>query len=219
MKTIIRSELSAQGINKKPNPMVLKTISLLQYHMSDNSLGIVVDQGCGQLRHVNLLLTVSKKLILVDTDYQLSVCHDFNGQQLTIREFVHEHWPNKNISVLSSNEFSRVQIRANTIFSINVLDVTTSDVRNEIAKAAKRNLAPQGHYVLIIPRNDAWTLRICKPTNRYSDGYTFPHSRGYTYYRNWSDGAILTWVHKQGFDIVQNLSNYRQVALICKRDH
>lgn len=217
MKTIIRSELSAQGINKNPNPMLVKLLSNLKQHKHNGSLGTIVDQGCGQLRHVSLFLKVSTKLVLVDTEYQLGIPHEFNGHKLTIPDYINKRWPLENITLLDSNEFAKSRVQADFVFSINVLDVTTRQTRHDIATDAKRNLSTHGFYVIIIPRNDTWTLRICNQSNKFTDGHIFPHKRGFTYYRNWSNPAISKWVNDHGLIIVNDYSNYKHVVLFCRR--
>jgi len=214
----IRPELSAQGIRKRPNPMlasVLQELGTLGFMRSSSPL--VVDCGCGQLRHAEMLLSLSSRLVLVDTPYQLDSAHDFLGQKRTIRLFVKHTWPRERISIMSTDEFYGSALNADVVFSINVLDVVPARTRSAMLRACLRNLRRGGIFVAIVPRNDAWTQRICTPQASYHDGYIFQHPRGHTYYRNWSGDSLAQFIKRRGFRVVKDLSIYRQACLLCTR--
>ena len=216
-KPMIKPELSSQGIKKHPNPMLTKVFAVLpEIKQNLRRESLVVDFGCGQLRNVQTLLSISSKLILVDTSLQLSIPHEFYGKKMLIRDFVDQYWPKKNIRVLSFEEFSRTPISADLIFSINVFDVVPKEERYKILVNTTKKLKDDGLFVLIASRNDTWTLRICTPKNKYQDGYIFPHPKGYTYYKNWPKDMLHKEVTHFGLSIVKDMSIYRHVCLICK---
>ena len=214
----ILPELSAQGIRKKPNPMLPRMFEELYSLWGTTSADrTIVDYGCGQLRHAEALLSISSRLVLVDTDYQLSTPHDFYGEKMLIADFVASRWPHASISLMSTATFAQSTINADAIFSINVLDVVPRRTRAPMIDAAVRNLAKSGYFVAIAPRNDTWTLRICTQANQYQDGHIFQHKRGYTYYRNWDGSSLHTWLSSRGLTAVKDFSRYRQMCAIFQK--
>ena len=176
-----------------------------------------MDYGCGQLRNVGVLLEYSNKLLLVDTPQQLDTPHEFFGRRMLAKEFAAEHWPDAKLRFLLSVEFERSRVSAHAIFVVNVFDVVPTPTRIAMVKALLRNLRRDGLAIVIAPRNDSWTLRICTPGRSYEHGFVFPHPRGYTYYRNWVSDSLHRWLESHGLRIVRDLSCYRQVCLILEQ--
>jgi hypothetical protein len=212
----IKPELSAQGIRKTPNPMVLRSIERIR-RLRENlvsSKALVVDQGCGQLRHLEIWTRLTKRIMLVDTKDQLNANHEFYGEKTTAQRLVAGRYKRHDITLLNDTEFMRSSVAANLIFCVNVFDVVPRGSRTRILKAAHQNLATDGIYVLIAPRNDTWTLRLCNGENRFQDGHVFARQRGYTFYKNWTNGALLQLTRKHGFDLLDDLSVFRHVCLL-----
>jgi hypothetical protein len=217
-KIEIRPELSAQGIRKKPNPLLLKLIPYLKKE------GIIpkgkiklVDQGCGQLRHTSILKNFADPLIAVDTNRQIETEHDFYGKKYKIGEFVKKKWPTDNIEVLTATQFASQKKNAALIISVNVIDVLPKGERKKLFSAAYDNLRNDGYYLVIIPRNDTWTLRICTPRNKFEDGYIFMHSKGYTFYKNWEVEDIAKELRYEGFGVVKDISQYKYICLLLQK--
>jgi hypothetical protein len=219
MRFKILPELSALGINKATSPILPKVIDAIKsLRESEGSSGypLVVDFGCGQLRNLKELLKYFPHLYLVDTEYQLTKKHNFNGQMLTIREFIEMNHALKSISVLTSQEFADSPISADIIFSINVLDVTPPRVRHEILNIVSRKLSGYGLFAAIVPTNDHRTLELCKRSRRYFDGYIFPNHGAFTYYRNWSRRDLAKLYKKHNLEVIHDMSSYRYACAICK---
>jgi hypothetical protein len=221
VRVTLRPELSAQGIRKSPSPMLKKCWATVTHLGLPARTPLVVDYGCGQLRNVRVLLTFSRRLVLVDTETQLSTPHEFYGRRLLPEELIRERWPVAGPTLLTSTEFEARSLGASVIFIINVFDVVPAATRKAMIRAAVRNLLPNGYLVIIAPRNDTWTLRLCTPARKYRDGYAFAHPRGHTYFRNWKDDSLQTCLLKSGIDIVTDLSVYRYVTVIGqpRREH
>lgn len=216
-RIMISPELSAQGVRKRPNPMIVKSCqALTEAALVNDSRPLVVDYGCGQLRNVETLLSFSDRLVLVDTEKQLATPHDFYGHKLLASEFVKKHWPKANVRLLTSSEFSLSPLRADVIFIINVIDVVPEQVRRRMIRTAIAHLKQNRGLVLIVPRNDAWTLRICTPRCAFEDGFAFKHPQGYTFYKNWAGETLQEWARSQRLAIVCDLSCYRQACLVCR---
>ena len=214
----VMPEYSALGVRKKSSKALHELIEHLgEYicHDSASDAPLVVDQGCGQLRNVEILLAISSQMVLVDTERQLKKKHSFYGQSLTVYEFVPQRWSDKDITILTAKEFSQSSLAADVVFSINVLDVVLPETRDEILHAAHRNLSPTGVLAVFVPRNDTWTLRRCKSINKLADGYVFPNHGVHTFYHNWTDSEMQKLLSERGFTIVKNLSMYRHLRLLC----
>jgi len=214
-KIKIRPELSAQGIRKRQNPMLkpaIETALSLNHFASKNPL--IVDYGCGQLRNVDLFLDFSQRIILIDTPDQLNTPHDFFGKRQLIRDFIPTHWPNANLQIMPSPTFENSMISASIIAVVNVFDVVQPNIISIMTAAIKKNLDLNGILIVIVPRNDSWTLRLCTDKNIFDRGHYFYHPRGYTYYRNWFGDSLRRWLCKNGFSILKDLSCYRYVCLV-----
>lgn len=218
VKHRIAPELSAQGIRKNQNPMLPTVLAALAARYALNGAPRqlrVVDQGCGQLRNVAALRKIASRLILVDTEEQLLKCHNFFGTRLTVGEFAKRQWPRDDIRILSTSEFDASEANADIVFSICVLDAVPPKTRTQILRAARKNLARDGLLVIIVPRNDSWTMNRCAEENTYADGHLLAHPNGYTFYRNWDTKALSRLVRRSGFTVEQDLSVYRHGCLLC----
>jgi hypothetical protein len=213
-------EYSAQGIRKGPSKALIQLIenlgeSLVHHAFSSNG-PLVVDQGCGQLRNVETLLSISNRIVLVDTERQLSTKHLFYDQRLTVCEFAEQHWSDKEVTVLTAKEFAKLSLNADIVFSINVLDVVLPTTRDELLRAARRNLSTTGMLAVFVPRNDTWTLRRCRSAQRFTDGYVFRNRDAHTFYHNWTNSEMKSLVNKWGFEIVKDVSVHRYIRLMCR---
>jgi len=214
----ITPELSAQGIQKGTSAAFRETTERVRQILEQNRAGdrpLIVEQGCGLLRNVETLLTISSRLVLVDTEYQLSKPHRFYGQNLTIPEFVKNAWPGHPIRVMTAKEFAERCLGAEVIFSVNVFDVVPPQTRTELLAAAQQNLSTSGILAVVVPRNDTWQLRRCTENRRYADGYAMPNRGRFTFYRNWTNADMETLLTGFGFEVVQDLSRYRHLSVLC----
>lgn len=214
----ITSELSAQGIQKSTSGAfrrVAERVRQILGEIETSSAPLIVEQGCGLLRNVETLLTLSSRLVLVDTEHQLTKAHSFYGRDLTIPEFVQDTWPDKQISVLTAKEFSEGSLQADVVFSVNVFDVVPPETRTELLASARRNLSESGILAMVVPRNDTWQLRRCTEDRRYADGYAMPNRGRYTFYRNWTNQQMETLLTESGFEVLEDLSRYRHLSLMC----
>src|SRR5947199_4917253 len=103
MRPKILTELSALGLDKNISPMLPKLIGEVK-RLREGRLGhpdLIVDSGCGQLRHLDTLLSNFSKLCLVDTEFQLDRRHLLRGEKQTIRHFVQRTYPHRHIRILS----------------------------------------------------------------------------------------------------------------------
>lgn len=222
-RIFISPEYSAQRRSAPPNPalrLALDALGTLRGGRLQNMR--VADQGCGKLRHYRLLRRIARALYLVDTARQLSAIHRDGGSTFRITDFARKENTRSatRVGVLTDREFGRSRLRLDIVFSIAVLDVVPSRQRRAIVHAAARNLRSRGWLVLIIPRNDSSILHRCGPENRYGDGYVFPHHGVFTFYRNFHDvRPLVRECGRAGLELVQDLSSYRQICLLLRRDN
>ena len=216
--TVLRPEYSAQGMEAPSNPMVEPAICRVRQHDADAAT--VADQGCGKLRHLKLLLSHFRNVVLVDTEYQLARQVSIAGLVRTIPEYV-RHMPaaqRRRIRLLSAMDFDAGGHDLDAVFSICTFDVVPRATRIELVRSAHRNLKLGGLFVLVVPRNDSTILRRCRDHNRHQDGHVFRHHGVSTFYANFRDHAPLTrMVERGGFRMLHDMSRYRHVCLLFAR--
>ncbi|MBI4659660.1 MAG: methyltransferase domain-containing protein [Verrucomicrobia bacterium] len=219
MKRIIQTELSALGIRKASSPRLKPLIARLAELQDAGLLShdpLIVDQGCGQLRITKELLKHYHRIVVVETDFQLSRKHKFFDEKLTIPEFLKLRWSNHRIEVMSSTRFAKSQLRADVVFSVNVLDVTPPHTRGSILRAARQNISQNGVFAVIVPKNESWTLRLCTKERKHADGFVFSNHRAHTFYKNWQAAPLRKLLKRYGFLVWEDLSRFRIACLICK---
>lgn len=219
----ISSAHSAQGSRARANPFVEQAIQhILDGRLLDKKPEClsVADQGCGKLRHLPLLLEHFNTVYLVDTEFQLGRRQALFGQDnATIRQYVESlHSPAKTLRALTDSEFACSALGLDLVFNICVFDVETPKQRSAMAMAVHRNLRDRGIYILIIPRNDHSILRRCTADNAYLDGHAFHHHGVHTFYKNFRDaGPLLQLLAHRGFSVESDLSVYRQICLLLRK--
>jgi len=215
----IRPELSAQGQSARPSPMV--PIALARLKAMSVKLPRAADQGCGRLRHLDLLSSAHKELYLVDTKRQLEHAQLLEGERMTIGAYVNtrkQHSGGCRLRVQSASEFERSHLQLDVVYSVATLDVVPASTREEMVTAASRNLRSGGIYVMIVPRNDSSILKRCTLDNAYQDGHVFRRAGSLTFYRNFRDpSSLLRLARSAGFSLLEDHSQYRQILLLFSR--
>ncbi len=215
----VNSAYSSQASTALPNPLLLKAIEYIRRSRFGTQFGklTVADQGCGKLRHLRILRRHFPTIYLVDTNFQLDRRQRLFGfDNITIREYVARLDPRgRNLKALSNLEFESTKLELDVVINACVLDVELPRARQAMFRAAHSNLKRSGLFVVIVPRNDRSILVRCLPSNKYLDGYVFKHHGTATFYRNFHDARELTnGLAQHGFDLVADLSAYRQICLI-----
>jgi len=219
-KIRIMPEYSAQGIKKQVSPLLSFAIQKSNELLNQNKIinnPLIVEHGCGLLRNTKELIKYYDKIILVDTEFQLKSLHNFEGNLLTIEQYVKTKWSRKNIIIMTNKEYINENNDVDIIYSINVLDVTHPMIRKEIYKSFIKTMNRNTLLVVILSRNDSWTLRLCKNTNKYFDGYVFKNRDAYTFYKNWNGNTLHKDLEKRGFKIINDFTNYKYVGLILSK--
>jgi hypothetical protein len=219
----VRSEYSAQPLIARPNPALLTGLNYLKTHTHlGSSWGrlSVVDQGCGKLRHLKILRGLSGKLTLVDTHFQITRSQRLFNQETTILDYITHLRSGPHVTVMCDSDFESASIRAHLVVSVAVFDVVTPLIRKRLTKSAARNLRSRGYYLLVIPRNDQSITKRCCEKNRYADGFVFVRTGGLqTFYSNFNETSVLVRrLRRYGFELIENLSNRRQVCLILQKE-
>lgn len=216
----IRPEASALGRRKAISPVLRQLITGLTNIRREKGLCrpiVAVEYGCGQLRNLGKLRRHYPRLYMIDTVLQLSKVHDFAGRRLTIPQYVEAHYRGDGVKVMSNREFAASNVKADVIFSINVMDVVPPATRFTMLRDIRKHLAPTGQFVSLVPRNDSRTLNLCGVARRYLDGHIFLNHGVFTYYKNWPGDQLAQVYRRSGLHVVMDLSRYRHSAVICDR--
>lgn len=219
----IQSAYSAQRSTALSNPRLAPALEWVAERLggTDPFRGtLVCDQGCGRLRHLDVLRGYTNHLLLVDQAFQLSRPGElFDAGRLSIHEYVAlRASEGVDLTATCAEEFQTTESGLQLVVCVAVVDVVPPTEREKILDAAARNLAPGGHYVLIAPRNDSSILRRCTASNAFEDGYVFTHHGSATFYTNYRDHSPL-FAGLQSRDLlpVADLSTYRHVCLITQK--
>jgi len=218
----IRSEYTAQASTFQPNRMVRFAIESL---FRDNSYKViprqskVADQGCGKLRHLEILTEYFQKIYLVDQHVQLTRKQSlFGNSNTTIIDYIKRNFKGDHIRILPSTKFAKTKLNLDIVLNACTFDVVPPNSRNEMTIAAYCNLRMGGVFVLIIPRNDQSILKRCHKENKYWDGYVFSHHGIHTFFRNFRNHIpLIEIVEKTGFELLKDISVYRHICLIFKK--
>ena len=221
-KIEIAPAYSAQPSIAKPNPFLSVAIE----HMFSNGLVSeddvnlrVADQGCGKLRHLELLSQHFSTIYLIDLEFQLTRIQRLFGLEISVRDYIAKHSiPGKELIALPDSDFGSTKLSLDAVFNICVFDVVVPKTRKALIAAAHRNMKNGGLYVVIVPRNDRSILNRCKQKNEYLDGHIFHHHGVTTFYKNHSNAKALTQsIAEQGFTLEIDLSRHRQICLILRK--
>ncbi len=84
----------------------------------------MADVGCGKLRHFDSFFRLTRQLVLVDTENQLSTPHVDNGQEYTVYNFARKFSTSKTkVLALSADRFADSRLALDVIFCVAVFDV------------------------------------------------------------------------------------------------
>lgn len=213
----IQSEYSAQARSAAPNPALTLALNKLKAFNGLESPRLrIADQGCGQLRHLPLLLPIASQLYLVDTERQLTTFHRDGRSKFSVVEVAQNlAAAGSQVVALPSESFATSRLGLDLVCCVAVMDVVPAELRAEIIRAAARNLRSGGHLVLVVPRNDASILRRCTADRRYNDGFLFRRPGKVTFYRNFvRTDPLVRLAAGQRLRLVADLSTYRQLTMI-----
>lgn len=216
----IRPEFSALGIGKPTSPLLsllIQNVFEIRILEALKPPAIAVDLGCGLLRNLRELKRHFPKLILVDTELQLTRDHEFGGKRMTVQDYVRRYYSGGGITVLTDREFATSKINSDVTFSINVMDVVPSRTRRSILTSMVEHLLSTGQFASLVPRNDSRTLELCRNARTYQDGHLFPNHGALTFYKNWPGHTLKALYHRFPIHVVRDLSRYRHSCLICMK--
>lgn len=211
-------EDSAQGMRARINRLVAPTIEMAG-QVLEQAPRMVVDQGCGRLRHFHLLAKSCSELVLVDTERQLSRRQMIGSSRQTIRDAVGAGSVHlARVRVLNTDEFTKSRLEADLVVSVNVFDVIPPLARAAALTSAAVNLRVGGLYAVIVPRNDTSITSRCRPDNRYADGHVFRRGSTATFYRNFADyRSLVRRMERSGLDVIHDGSSHRYVWLLLRK--
>jgi SAM-dependent methyltransferase len=213
------SEFSAQRRSHPPNPALKKALATVVELTGSADLGPVADIGCGKLRHYKMLGRRAERLFLVDTERQMAAVHRDGKAHYTIPKIAAQaRARGREVYAHTAQEFGLLPITVDLVCCVAVFDVVTRQSRQAITVLAANKLVANGHFVVIIPRNDSTITRRCSTKNQYKDGHVFNHHGLQTFFCNFERHAsVVNDCSKTGFSLVRDLSSYRQVCLIFRK--
>ena len=212
----IRPEFSALGPGKGPSPALPRALAALRSERQRAGLPepqSVAEYGCGLLRNVPAL--DFPILHAIDTEFQLSRLHRFGEFKGSLAEYAKSKFPHRDIRVIKAEQLSVRKIDA--VFCINVLDVVPPLTRTKIVRHMAELLRDDSQLVLIVPRNDSRTLKLCASAEPFADGFVFRNHGVHTFYRNWQSEDLKALLRRAGLSVLKDASIYRHAVLIAAR--
>lgn len=216
---LLRTENSAQGTNSKPNPLVKKTLDILfKEHIKGINTKIkLVDLGCGKLRHLKIYAPYTKSILLVDTEHQINRKQKFGGITTTMQDYIRSINIGVETKLIPINKFSKQKHKVDIILNVAVMDAVPPKIRYTLISSASKNLKTNGHFIVIVPRNDSSVLINCTEENSYQDGYLIKKkgTKYITFYANFRNPhGLYKMIVSHGFTLKRDISNFRQICWI-----
>jgi hypothetical protein len=213
---IINSELSAQGSNARCNPALRGLIE----HMTNNYINAdtVAVQAAGKLRNLTIYSEYYDNIFIIETEEQLLKNQVFfEYRNITLSEYINNHA--LNIRYTTSTQFLLSNYNFQIIYNVCAYDVVPFSIRYEMAYSAFNNIAHDGYYIIVIPRNDFSITNRFTINNKYQDGHIFNRNSKKTFMINYKNyDSLINMFEDIGFIIVEDLSIYKYIKLILKKN-
>jgi len=142
------------------------------------------DYGCGKLRYLNVMLKTNLKLLITDSEIQLSRKQRLLDelQPTTVRHLLSG---SNRIEVVNVAEFTRVSETFDRGFCINVLSVIPIEaIRRRVVGLIFSRLRPGGSCLFVVQyRNSDFTRMAGMPNSiPWNDGILVDSLRGFSFY-------------------------------------
>lgn len=176
-----------------------------------------LDYGCGKLRYLHEISSMSDELYVTDSDVQLSRTQIINGVYTSIIEAVEDR---NHVHLIHLRDFNQMPEYFDRVVLANVLQVVPIiALRAIILRRIFRSLRPGGELILVVQyRNSDFNRMMKMPNARlYLDGMVIKHIRGTSFYAFIQPAKLKEIVTSQGFEIVQNQLNEGSCYIIARK--
>lgn len=208
---IIRSEYAAKT-TMCPNKIVAK------YICSIPSGAMVLDYGCGKLRHTILASSNDRIVIGIDSKRQLSLKQTIQGQSCTIVSYAERNLPNVKIYDLEDVRWRTSQY--DRILCNNVLSaIPYVQDRYIVLENIQRQLHCDGEALISVQYRNSYFKQYHERTDiqQYQDGWIIPLKHYFTFYGIIMPADLEKMFEDVGLETISSQKKDRSVYFIVKR--
>ena len=167
----------------------------------------VADVGCGRLRTTLPLLKAGFEVWTVDTPLQLA-------RTRKLRDRTARRYPNLRQS-LSADDFGTRRLSLDGAACVCVLHTVPSRAeRVKILRAIHQNLKLGGLVLIDVPYDLAYYHRSGGDIRRFRDGYAMGTGSVHTFFKEYDETELTSFVASQGFVLERNTKVRRHHALL-----
>jgi SAM-dependent methyltransferase len=177
-----------------------------------------LDYGCGKLRYFRVMAARSNRLILVDSEIQLSRQQLLLGKRTSVRDLTRYE---KRIEVYNDQEFDASRARFDRAYCINVLSAIPSlGTRKRIIRKIASALKHGALCLFVVQyRNSDFSRMISLPNARkWRDGFLLDSRRGTSFYAQIDPHRLITLVRGCGLSVWDYHLNDGSIYLWARRD-
>lgn len=171
------------------------------------------DCGCGKLRYLRSISPTTDRLVLVDSEAQLSREQMICGERNSIRGFVAG---SNNLVAQNTSEFAAHDERFDRGFCINVLSVIPIiAARKRLLSLIHQKLRPGAKCLFVVQYRNSDFTRMAKMPNAHAwrDGFLIDSMRGYSFYGLIRPEDLARSVTNAGFAVLDKSLNEGSVYL------
>lgn len=183
------------------------------------SVDTAVDYGCGKLRYSWLLHEKSKRLILVDSEIQLSRRQKLGNEHDSIRDLVVRQLPRA--EPVAASDFDPQTVSAGFVLCANVLSaIPEQEARTAVVQRIRESLAPTGTCLFVTQFRDTYFREVAASgqARKYLDGWILRSNRGTYFYGLITEHSLGEHVAENGLVITRSWTKKDSAYVLCSRN-
>lgn len=176
-------------------------------------VGSSFDLGCGKLRYLTSIAPTTDRLVLVDSETQLSREQMIRGACNSVRDFIAG---SNNFAAYNTSEFAALDERFDRGFCINVLSVIPIiAARKRLISLIRQKLHPGAKCLFVVQYRNSDFTRMSKMPNAqaWRDGFLVNSLRGHSFYGLIQPEQMIRIVKEAGFEVLDRTLNEGSVYL------
>ena len=209
---IIRSENAAKSYKQKS-----KFVS--NYLRARPSSNRVMDFGCGKLRYSDEIVSISKQVVFLDSDLQLSRSQMVRGVSTSVAEYVSTHYAHAQILSFESAVAQGVHSCFDFINCSNVLSAIPCVDYLQSALSIIYSALRGGGEALFVNQFRCSSFSKFESGRRHMYGYIYKARLGYTYYGVMTNDVVVDLLVPLGFEVVNVWSEEDVGFVLVRRPH
>lgn len=167
----------------------------------------VADVGAGRLRATRPLLRAGFQVWIVETPLQLERTKE-------LVEGAQHRYPNLQ-PPLTERDFCCSSLKLDGVTTICVLHTIPEKwIRCRLLRAIRRNMKPGAKLLIDVPFDLPYYRGPGRTVTKYRDGYLMGGKEVHTFFKEFSESELVTFVKRCGFKLEHNLGVRRHHAVV-----